>query len=362
MTINCSTNSYVIGGSVTGLFGIGLVLQNNGGGDIPLAGSGSFSFSAPVLSGAPYAVTVLTQPTNPWQTCTPTGGSGTVTNTNVSVPVACVSNPYQIIAAVTGLAGSGLVLQNNAGDNLNVPGDGTHPFATPIRSGLTYAVTVLSQPTAPSQTCTVMSPAGSVAGGPVTLAVNCVTNTYTVSGTVSGLNGTGLVLRNNGADDKNISASGAFTFATSVASGAPYAVTVATQPSSPAQSCIVSNGTGTVGAGPVTGVMVACANVATCGVADENQTLTLTCPAGRTILSIAFASYGTPTGMCGGFATSSCNSTTSVSVVTAACVGRNSCSVAATNGVFGDPVRRHGQAPVGPGELLVAPPSQADRR
>jgi hypothetical protein len=337
VTINCSTNSYVVGGTVTGLFGSGLVLQNNGGGDIPLAGSGSFSFSPPVLSGAPYAVTVLSQPTNPWQTCIPTGGAGTVTNTNVSVPVACVSNPYPIAVAVTGLAGTGLVLQNNAGDNLNVSGNGTHPFATPVRSGLTYAVTVLSQPTTPSQTCTVMSPAGAVGGGPVTLAVTCVTNKYTVSGSVSGLSGTGLVLRNNGGDDKSISASGAFSFATPVASGAAYAVTVATQPSSPAQSCIVSNGSGTVGAGAVTGVTVACANVATCAAVDENQTLTLSCPPGRTILSIAFASYGTPTGMCGGYATSSCNATTSVSVVSAACVGQNSCSVAATNGVFGDP-------------------------
>jgi Galactose binding lectin domain len=114
-------------------------------------------------------------------------------------------------------------------------------------------------------------------------------------------------------------------------------VTVATQPASPAQSCVVSNGSGTVGAGAVTGVTVACANVATCASADENQTVTLTCPPGRTILSIAFASYGTPNGTCGGFATSSCNATTSVSVVSAACVGQNSCSVAATNGVFGDP-------------------------
>ena len=65
--------------------------------------------------------------------------------------------------------------------------------------------------------------------------------------------------------------------------------------------------------------------------------MTLTCPAGRTILSIAFASYGTPTGMCGSYVTSSCHSTTSVSVVNTACVGQNSCTVPATNANFGDP-------------------------
>jgi hypothetical protein len=338
VTINCSTNSYLIGGNVTGLIGSGLVLQNSGGGDIPLAGSGTFSFAAPVASGDMYNVTVKTQPTSPWQTCTPAANAtGTVTDGNVSVTITCVSNPYPISVMVGGLAGTGLVLQNNAGDNLNVPSSGTSMFATPIRSGLTYAVTVLSQPANPWQTCSVTAPAGTVAGGPVTLTVSCTTNTYLVGGTVTGLTGSGLVLRDNGGDDRSISADGNFTFATTVASGAAYNVTVATQPSSPAQSCVVSNGMGTIGAGPVTGVTVACTNVATCAGVDENQTLTLTCPAGRKILSISFASYGTPTGMCGGYAVSSCHAANSASIVGAACIGQNSCSIAATNGVFTDP-------------------------
>jgi hypothetical protein len=338
VTINCSTNSYVIGGTVNGLFGSGLVLQNNGGGDIPLAGSGTYSFSAPVLSGAMYDVTVKTQPTNPWQTCTPAAnGAGTVTNANVSVAVTCVSNPYPISVMVSGLSGGGLVLQNNAGDNLSIPSSGTYMFATPVKSGLTYAVTVLSQPTNPWQTCSVTAPAGTVGSGPVTLAVSCLTNKYSVGGTVSGLTGTGLVLRDNGGDDRSVSADGSFTFATPVASGAAYNVTVATQPSSPAQSCVVTSGMGTIGAGPVSGVVVSCANVATCGAVDENQTLTLSCPAGRTILSIAFASYGTPNGSCGAFTQGTCHAANSSSIVGTACIGKNSCTVSATNGVFGDP-------------------------
>ena len=50
-----------------------------------------------------------------------------------------------------------------------------------MRSGLTYAVTVLSQPTNLWQTCTVTAPAGTIAGAGVTLAVNCVNNPYTVA-------------------------------------------------------------------------------------------------------------------------------------------------------------------------------------
>jgi hypothetical protein len=85
------------------------------------------------------------------------------------------------------------------------------------------------------------------------------TSTYTVGGTVSGLTGSGLVLQNNTGDDLSISESGAFTFATALADGAAYAVTVKTQPSNPTQSCSVSNGTGTISAANVTDVAVTCA-------------------------------------------------------------------------------------------------------
>ncbi len=168
-----------------GLTGSGLVIQNNGGGDVALSGSGTFAFAAPLLSGAAYNVTVKTQPTNPWQTCTVAGGSGTVTNTNVSVQITCAPNPYSVSVNVANLAGSGLVLQDNAGDDLAITANGLSTFATPVASGLTYAVTVLSQPTGQWQTCTVTGPSGTIAGGGVTLAVNCVNNKYAVGGTVS---------------------------------------------------------------------------------------------------------------------------------------------------------------------------------
>jgi len=82
--------------------------------------------------------------------------------------------------------------------------------------------------------------------------------TFTVSGTVSGLTGTGLVLQNNGGDALAISSNGAFTFATALADGASHDVTVKTQPSGPAQTCIVTGGAGIVAGANVTGVSVAC--------------------------------------------------------------------------------------------------------
>jgi hypothetical protein len=82
---------------------------------------------------------------------------------------------------------------------------------------------------------------------------------YTVGGTVSGLVGTGLVLQNNGGDNLNITANGPFTFATALANGSPYNVTVLTQPTGPAQTCTVTNGSGTISGANVTNVQVTCA-------------------------------------------------------------------------------------------------------
>ena len=82
--------------------------------------------------------------------------------------------------------------------------------------------------------------------------------TYSVGGTVSGLTGTGLVLRNSGGDDEAIAGNGAFTFDTPLADGSGYVVTVKTQPTSPAQVCSVSNGSGTLAGVDITDVTVSC--------------------------------------------------------------------------------------------------------
>jgi hypothetical protein len=81
---------------------------------------------------------------------------------------------------------------------------------------------------------------------------------FYVGGTVSGLTGSGLVLRDNGADDLARSSNGPFQFATALQTGKPYAVTVGTQPSM--QTCTVASGTGTIASADVTNVAVTCAS------------------------------------------------------------------------------------------------------
>jgi len=249
-----------IGGTVTGLAGSGLVLQNNGVDNLAITANGAFTFPTALANGSSYDVTVATQPGNPSQTCTVSNGSGTVAGANVTnIAITCTTNTYTVGGTVSGLAGSGLVLRNNGGNDLAINANGAFTFTTALADGSAYAVTVATQPGSPSQTCTVSNGSGSLASANVTnVAITCATNTYTVGGTVSGLAGSGLVLRNNGGNDLAIGANGAFTFATALADGSAYAVAVAAQPASPSQTCTVSNGSGSLAGANVTTVSVAC--------------------------------------------------------------------------------------------------------
>jgi hypothetical protein len=167
-------SSYTIGGTVSGLAGTGLVLQNNSGNNLAISADGAFTFTAPIASGSPYAVTVLTQPTNLSQSCTIGSASGTVSGSNVSnVAVTCATRTFTIGGAVIGLSGADLVLQNNGGDNLAVSANGAFTFSTTIADGGGYSVAVLTQP--PARSCTVNSGVGNVAGANVTnVSVICV--------------------------------------------------------------------------------------------------------------------------------------------------------------------------------------------
>ncbi len=256
-------NTYTIGGSVTGLAaGNEVVLQNNSGDDLTVSSNGTFTFATALADGSAYSATVLTDPTTPNQTCTVTSGSGSLSGGDVSnVSIACVTETYTIGGSVTGLAtGNSVVLQNNSGDNLTVSANSTFTFSTAIDDGSAYSITVLTQPTTPNQTCTVINGSGTLAGADVSnVSISCVTNTYTTGGSVTGLaTGNEVVLQNNGGDNLTVSSNGSFTFATALADGSNYTVTVSTQPTTPNQTCTVTNESGTVAGDNVTTVSIAC--------------------------------------------------------------------------------------------------------
>jgi uncharacterized repeat protein (TIGR03803 family) len=165
---------------------------------------------------------------------------------------------YTVSAKVSGLSGSGLVLQLGGGGDVAVMADGSYTFATPLASGTSYQVGVKTQPSSPQQTCSVANGTGTIGAGNITATVTCVTVSHTVSVTVSGLSGTGLALQLNGGNDLLVTANGSVAFAASIDSGATYAVSVETQPTLPTQICSVTDGSGTIGTANVSGIAVAC--------------------------------------------------------------------------------------------------------
>jgi sugar lactone lactonase YvrE len=104
---------YTVGGTVSGLTGVGLVLADNLGDNLPLSANGSFTFATTLSSGSPYSVTVFTQPIG--QVCTVTNGSGTIASANITnVQVSCVnlvSYPMTVTEAGTG---TGTVTDNQS--------------------------------------------------------------------------------------------------------------------------------------------------------------------------------------------------------------------------------------------------------
>lgn len=160
-----------IGGTVSGLSGSGLVLRNNGGDNLTITGNGAFTFATSVSDGGAYAVTALSQPTNPSQTCTITNGGGNASANVTSVAVTCATDTFNVTATVTGLTGTGLILGNNA-DRVTANSNATFSFDTPVASGARYNVVVESAPT-PAQRCTVADGNGIVGNADVEVAVTC---------------------------------------------------------------------------------------------------------------------------------------------------------------------------------------------
>lgn len=107
-----------------------------------------------------------------------------------------------------------------------------------------------------------------------------VNATYTIGGSVSGLNGS-LTLKNNLTDELIVTSTGSFTFSTPVNEGGQYNVTITSQPST--QTCALSNYSGTNVTANVTTVLVSCTDNP-----PGTTSLSLSTP------SIALAASGSP--------------------------------------------------------------------
>ena len=87
---------------------------------------------------------------------------------------------FTLGGTLSGLAGSGLVLQSNAGGSLAVTANGGFTFTGGVASGSSYSIAVATQPSSPTQVCTVANGSGTVGSANITnIAVNCVTTVFT---------------------------------------------------------------------------------------------------------------------------------------------------------------------------------------
>ena len=268
VSITCApvgTPTYSVGGTASGLSaGASVTLKNNGTDSLKISSNGTFTFPTKLKSGAAYSVAVATQPAG--EQCSVTNGSGSIGTsnvTNVGITCAPTGTPtYSVGGTASGLtSGLSVTLTDNGADSLTVSSNGSFTFPTKLKSGAAYSVAVATQPT--GEQCTVTNGSGSISASNVTnVGVTCVTLTYSVGGTVSGLSsGVSVTLTDNGTDSLKVSSNGSFTFPTKLKSGAAYSVAVATQPTG--EQCTVTNGSSWIGTSNVTNVGVACAPVGT---------------------------------------------------------------------------------------------------
>lgn len=197
---------------------------------------------------------------NSQQTVSPADGSTgialdvvvSISFANATIDCGTVTSTNYTLATAAGVAVAGSVACNNSA--------ATFTPSAPLAPNTQYAVDIVDMKDSTglylaSHTVWHFTTGSGAAGS----------DTYNIGGEISGLTGSGLVLRNNDGDDLARSADGSFTFATSLADHAGYQVTVRTQPTG--QKCTVTNGTGSLSGADVTNVAVACATRSTTPIA-----------------------------------------------------------------------------------------------
>jgi hypothetical protein len=180
IAIACGVTTYTIAGSVSGLTASGLTIEDNGGDSLAVSeNAAGFQFVTPVSAGAAYDVTAATQPAG--LTCTVANAAGTNVEANVTnVRITCNTSSFVVGGTVSGLTATGLVLQDNAGDDLAVAsGSGSFSFDTHVAYDSPYNVTAFEQPT--GEICTVTDGAGTATQTVNSVSVTCIANpTFTV--------------------------------------------------------------------------------------------------------------------------------------------------------------------------------------
>ncbi|WP_312438156.1 hypothetical protein [Janthinobacterium sp.] len=156
---------------------------------------------------------------------------------------------------VIGLAKSGLVLKNGDSELEVLSGATTFYFPNLVKADDRYDIKILTQPK--GATCTITGGTGKANSYSASNAVvSCITDQYTLGGSISGLTADGLILANGQSQISPLANSTKFVFASTVGDGATYTVNVFKNP--PGLACTISNPVGTMGSKNNDTLIVAC--------------------------------------------------------------------------------------------------------
>ncbi|MFK8013502.1 MAG: hypothetical protein AB8B80_15795 [Marinicellaceae bacterium] len=261
INVECVTTQYDVGVNVSGLAADNSVaLVNNLSDLITVNANETIFFNFSQADATQYDITVITQPTEPNQLCEVINGNAFVNGTDAIVSVICSNIQYSLGVNVAGLAKNNTIqLINNGTNFLNVDTNGLTQFSQQIPDFSSYDVTLLNQPTSPNQTCSFgTGSTGIINGNNTELSLNCITNSYFISGSVSGL------LENNSFSVSNIdqtqiiSENGAFVLDAPLLDEQKYNVIIKQQPDDPIQPCNVINPSGVVTGTDVVNIELIC--------------------------------------------------------------------------------------------------------
>jgi trimeric autotransporter adhesin len=208
---NDAVANYQVGGTVTGLSGTGLVLQNHNGDDVIVKANGAFTFPTQIGKGGTYSVTVKTQPNGPSQACEVANGSGSINASNVSnVGVSCkilgsvslsvspagpniiAGDSATVTATVTrmgGYAGAVVLAASGAPNGVTVSGGTIEAAAT----ALDITVTTTAAAVAGTSNISISGTASGVTIAPITLPVTVEVMPTDVAGALTFLQKTGRI-------------------------------------------------------------------------------------------------------------------------------------------------------------------------
>ncbi|GAB2847602.1 hypothetical protein GCM10027277_14630 [Pseudoduganella ginsengisoli] len=156
---------------------------------------------------------------------------------------------------ISGLNRAGLVLTNKGKDFAVPDSASTFQFTDLVASDSEFEILVKTNPE--GQVCTPSNNKGRANYYSYTQTIiTCTTDPYTLSGTVTGLTNTGLVLANGSLTVAVAAGAKSFTFGKTVPNKQSYGVTVLSQPTG--QTCTVQNGSGIMPIGDKNDVTITC--------------------------------------------------------------------------------------------------------